>query len=49
MNFDKNVDKYYIYDLLSTLDNRNEKTFENMKTRNTISNSRKKKKEKNLI
>jgi len=48
-NFNKNVDNYYIHDSLDTLNNRDEKTFEDVKTRDTTSSDKKKKKEKDLI
>jgi len=48
-DFDKNVDKYHIHDSLGTLDNRDEKTFEDVEARGTASSGKKKKKGKGLI
>jgi len=48
-DFGKNVDKYHIHDSLGTLDNRDEKTSEDVEARGTASSGKKKKKGKGLI
>jgi len=48
-DFDKNADKYHIHDSLGTLDNRDEKTSEDVEARDTASSGKKKKKGKGLI
>lgn len=48
-DFDKNADKYHVHDSLGTLDNRDEKTSEDVEARGTASSGKKKEKGKGLI